>query len=253
MQVVSVIAQKGGAGKTTLSLATASEATREGLTAAVFDLDPQATAASWADRRHHRPPVVIPAQPPRLARMLDAAASRGVHLAVVDTAPRAEQSAVAAARAADLVLVPCRPAVYDLETVAATRDLVQAVAPGTRLLCVLNGVPPRGPRERQARQLLADLDVPVCGPALGLRAAVDYAAAAGTTAGEHEPRGKAAAETAAVYAAVRRLLHLPDPRRSDSPDPQHPDLSESPAADMPASRHDDFPTVQESDANGRPH
>ena len=50
------------------------------------------------------------------------------------------------------MLVPCRPAVYDLETVAATRDLVLAVAPTARLLCVLNGLPPRGPRPRQARR-----------------------------------------------------------------------------------------------------
>ena len=45
------------------------------------------------------------------------------------------------------MLVPCRPVVYDVETVAGTRDLVAAVAPRTRVLCVLNAVPPRGPRE----------------------------------------------------------------------------------------------------------
>ena len=144
MQIVSVIAQKGGAGKTTLSLAIACAAAAEGLSAVVVDLDPQATAASWGDRRDADNPVVIPAQPPRLVRILEAAASQGVDLAVVDTAPRVEQSAVAAARTADLVLVPCRPAVYDLETVAATRDLVRAVAPDAPLLCVLNGVPSRG-------------------------------------------------------------------------------------------------------------
>ena len=40
MQVVSVIAQKGGAGKTTLSLAIACAAAAEGLSAVVVDLDP---------------------------------------------------------------------------------------------------------------------------------------------------------------------------------------------------------------------
>ena len=208
MKTVSVVAQKGGTGKTTLCLAVACAAVRDGLTAAVVDLDPQATAASWGDRRAAQLPVVLPAQPPRLARVLDAAAGQGVDLAVVDTAPRVEQSAVAAARAADLVVVPCRPAVYDLETVAATLDLVRAVAPDTRFLCVLNGVPPRGPRQPQARRLLHDLGVPVCAASLGLRAAVDYAAAAGASAQEHEPRGKAAAEIAAVYDAVRQAVGL---------------------------------------------
>ena len=225
MQVLSVIAQKGGAGKTTLSLAVACAAAAEGLSAVVVDLDPQATAASWGDRRTAEFPIVVPAQPPRLDRILQAAAQQGVDLAVVDTAPRVEQSAVAAARAADLVAVPCRPAVYDLETVAATRDLVAAVAPGTPVLCVLNGVPPRGPRQPQARALLADIGVPVCGPALGLRAAIDYAAAAGTSTAEFEPRGKAAAEAVALYRELGRLLGLP---QSDRHETHTTDTTDSP-------------------------
>ena len=240
MKVVSVIAQKGGTGKTTLCLALACAAVRDGLAAAVVDLDPQATAASWGDRRDAELPVVVAAQPPRLARILDAAAGEGVDLAVVDTAPRVEQSAVAAAKAADLVVVPCRPAVYDLETVTATVDVVRAVAPATRLLCVLNGVPPRGPREPQARQVLDDMDVPVCGAALSLRAAVDYAAAVGASALEYEPRGKAAAETSAVYDAVRRLVGLPVPRKAEVRTVRQANLPNPREAAIPASPESAF-------------
>ena len=214
MKTVSVVAQKGGTGKTTLCLAIACAAVRDGLTAAVIDLDPQATAASWGDRREPDLPVVLTAQPPRLERVLDAAAGQGVDLAVVDTAPRIEQGAVAAARAANLVLIPCRPAVYDLETVAATVEVIRAVAPDTPFLCVLNGVPPRGPRQPQARRLLADMGVPVCAVSLGLRAAVDYAAAGGASALEYEPRGKAAAEIAAVYHIVRQAAGLSTGRQA---------------------------------------
>ena len=208
MKVVSVLAQKGGTGKTTLAVAVACAAAADRLPTVVVDLDPQATAAR-SDRRASDAPVVLTAQPPRLARILDAAARQGIALAVVDTAPRVEQSAVAAAKAADLVVVPCRPAVYDLETVVATLDVVRAVAPGVRTLCVLNGVPPRGPRQGHARDVLARIGVAVCPASLGLRAAVDYAAAAGLSAQEHEPRSKAAHETAAVYEFIRDILDLP--------------------------------------------
>ena len=242
MKTVSVVAQKGGTGKTTLCLAIACAAVRDGLTAAVVDLDPQATAASWGDRRGSGLPVVVSAQPPRLARVLDAAAEQGVDLAVVDTAPRVEQSAVAAARAADLVVVPCRPAVYDLETVAATVDVIRAVAPATCFLCVLNGVPPRGPRQPQARRLLADMGVPVCTASLGLRAAVDYAAAAGASAQEYDPRGKAAAETAAVYDAVRRLVDLPTSRQDHLPTAGRGDLYTAATDHLPTSDSDDLRT-----------
>ena len=135
------------------------------------------------------------------------------------------------------MLVPCRPAVYDLETVAATRDLVRAIAPKASLLCVLNGVPPRGPRQRQARELLLDIGVPVCECGLGLRAAVDYAAAAGMSAREYEPRGKAAAEIAAVYGAFLQLVQLPTGR----------------SADLSTRRKDNFPTAPETVANGESH
>ena len=245
MKTVSVVAQKGGTGKTTLCLAVACAAVRDGLTAAVVDLDPQATAASWGDRRGSELPVVLSAQPPRLARVLEAAAGQGVDLAVVDTAPRVEQGAVAAARSADLVLIPCRPAVYDLETVAATVEVIRAVAPGTRFLCVLNGVPPRGPRQPQARRLLADMGVPVCAASLGLRAAVDYAAAAGASAGEYEPRGKAAVEIAAVYDIVRRAAGLSTSREDNLCTGPQDHLSTSRPDDLSTSREDDVSTSRQ--------
>ena len=209
MKVISVIAQKGGAGKTTLSVAIACAATGAGLSPVIVDLDPQATAASWGDRRASESPPVISVQPPRLIRILDAASTQSVDLAVIDSAPRVEQSAVAAAKAADLVLIPSRPAVYDLETVRTTVELIRAVRREVPLLCVLNGVPPRGPRQQQARDLLADIGVPVCTASLGLRAATDYAAALGMSAQEYEPTGKAAAEIAAVYSSVCQLVGLP--------------------------------------------
>ena len=221
-EVISVLAQKGGTGKATLSVAIACAAAADGLSTVIVDLDPQATASSWGDRRSFGHPVVLPAQPPRLPRVLDAAARAGVELAVVDTAPRVEQSAVAAARAADLVVVPCRPAVYDLETVVSTLDVVRAVAPGVRAVCILNGVPPRGPREGQARAALAAVGVEVCPASLGLRAVVDYAAAAGLSPQEHEPRSKAATEVAAIYRFVRGLTDQPSRRQDDSSAPQHP-------------------------------
>ena len=102
MIVISVVAQKGGAGKTTLSVGLACAAAAAGLSAVVVDLDPQATAASWGDRREADAPAVLSVQPSRLARLLEAAVAQEVNLAVIDSAPRAEQSAIAAVKAANL-------------------------------------------------------------------------------------------------------------------------------------------------------
>ena len=141
MYTIALIAQKGGTGKTTLAVSLAVAAGQVGLTLIIFDLDPQATACNWKDRRKGDGPVVIDAQPSRLAAALEKAEENGVDFAVIDTPARYEQSALAAAKVADLVLIPCRPQAYDLETIPNTKEIL-ALAGNTPALAILNAVPP---------------------------------------------------------------------------------------------------------------
>ena len=115
MQVIALLSTKGGAGKTALATALAVE-----MGAVVLDLDPQASACRWRDRREAAFPVVTDVAPARLRPTLDAARARRVATVVLDTPPRSETAALEAARAADLVIVPCRPQIVDLETVPTT-------------------------------------------------------------------------------------------------------------------------------------
>ena len=77
MQVLALLAQKGGAGKTSLALALAVEAGGAGKTVIVLDADPQASACRWRDRRQVPEPAVIDVQPSRLQYALGAAAEQG--------------------------------------------------------------------------------------------------------------------------------------------------------------------------------
>ena len=94
MEVIAVIAQKGGTGKTTLTLSLAVAAQRAGKTVAIVDLDPQATACNWGDRRNRDSPVIVSAQPARLPQVLRSAQEAGAQFVVIDTPPRAEQAAM---------------------------------------------------------------------------------------------------------------------------------------------------------------
>ena len=82
ISTMALVSQKGGSGKTTLALALAMAHERAGGQAVVIDLDPQGSAAMWGRLRHGVPPVVISAHPPRLARVIAAAADAGATLAV---------------------------------------------------------------------------------------------------------------------------------------------------------------------------
>ncbi len=205
MKTIALIAQKGGTGKTTLALSLAVAAEQDGKQAVIIDLDPQATACKWSDRRQAETPVVVDAQAARLGKALKAAEERGVDLVIVDTPARNADTSLEAAKLADLIVLPCRTQIYDLETVPSSRDLV-AVAGNTPTLVVLNAVPARGSRAEQTRKAVTDFGLPVCSVTLGQRAAFGDAATRGLTALEYQPSGKAADESRKVYKYISMVI-----------------------------------------------
>jgi CobQ/CobB/MinD/ParA nucleotide binding domain len=70
MRTIALIAQKGGAGKTTLALSLSIAAEKAGASSVIIDLDPQATACNWGDRREAATPVIVDAQPAPFCRVL---------------------------------------------------------------------------------------------------------------------------------------------------------------------------------------
>jgi chromosome partitioning protein len=207
MKTIAIVSQKGGAGKTTLALHIATAAEAAGLPSVVIDLDPQASAAGWADSRQDDAPVVVAMPFSRLSHGLQAAKDGGAELVVIDTAPHSDSVAVAAIKAADLVLIPCRAGILDLRAIATTSDLVANA--GKRAFVVLNALPPR------ATQLLADAQAAVAQQGLDVapvglqqRAAFGHALTLGQTAPEYEPAGKAAEEVVSLFHWVRKTLAL---------------------------------------------
>ena len=202
MKTLAVVSQKGGAGKTTLALHLAVAAELAGTRCAVVDLDPQASAAGWKDHREAETPAVVSAQAAGCSRFSTPPARAGA-LAVVDTAPHSEGASLAAIRAADLVLIPCRPAILDLRAIGSSVDLVRLA--GGRGAIVLNAVPPRGSVVvADATAAAAAYGLAVAPVHIGQRAAYAHALTAGLTAQEYEADGKAAAEIAQLYMWICR-------------------------------------------------
>ncbi len=206
MKTLAIISQKGGAGKTTLALHLAVAARIKKKTAAVIDLDPQASAANWGDSREDDHPAVVSAQPARLSKVLAAAKEAGAKLAIIDTAPHSESAALAAARASDLVIIPCRPAILDLRAIGSTADLVKLAK--AKACIVLNAVPSRGTLADEAVEAVSSYGVKVLPVRVGQRAAFVHALTAGKTAQEYEPNGKAAKEIKDLYMAICKYANL---------------------------------------------
>ena len=204
MKTVAIISQKGGAGKTTIALNLAVAAAQFGYQSLVIDIDPQSSAKGWHDLRTEELPVVISAQSSRLNALLETARQNGAKLTIIDTAPHSESAALAAARVADLVLIPCRPSLLDLKAITTSIDL--AALAKTPAKAVLNTVPVRGSLKQEAEAVLQGYGLGILPAHLGHRIAFVHSLTAGQSVLEYEPSGKAAEEIRALYEAVCRSV-----------------------------------------------
>src|SRR5271170_6790301 len=205
MKTIAIKSQKGGTGKTTTALNLAVAAEKAGQTAVVIDLDPQASAAGWKDTRRAEMPVVVSVPPARLPQALQAAQEGGAALALIDTAPHAESASLAAAKAADLILIPCRPGILDLRAIGMTAEIVKLA--GKPAFVVLNAVPPGATRLLAgARAGLAVHGLAIAPIAVEQRAAFGHALTVGLTAQEFDPDGKAAEEIVQLYEWLQTQL-----------------------------------------------
>lgn len=214
-KVLAILSQKGGSGKTTLSLHLAVIAQATGLRTMLVDCDPQRSAAAWWRARPTPTPELVETEPNRLREVIEAAQHDGVALIVVDTRPSVERDTLEVARIADLALIPTRPSILDLRAIGATVDVVKAAKRPAGI--VLNSCPPgRGDREAsltaEARAGLAGYGMPVLPVSVTQRAALSHALIDGRAVTEFEPEGKAAAELRLVWNWTKERL-WPSARR----------------------------------------
>ena len=211
MKTLGLIAQKGGTGKTTLSIHLAVQASLNGLGVLLVDLDPQASASAWWRRRKQPQPELIQSRGETLPEVLETASERGYDLALVDTAPHSSEDARTCARLADWVCIPTRPAILDLDAIRPTTDLVlQAGVPAS---IVLNGCPPPTAYGEphivsEAREALGVYRIPVCAAAISQRVAFSHALIDGQAVLEYERDGKGAREIEQLWAIIRESLRL---------------------------------------------
>ncbi len=202
MRVVSIVSQKGGAGKTTITVNLAVAALVSGQKGTIIDIDPQATASNWGDRRQTEFPLIISAQAARLPQILKQVDETS--WVFIDTPPAISNMTMAAVKVADIVLVPSRAAIFDLDTLSATLDLVRM---GQReAAVVLNAVPHRGSDEEEARAVITAYGAAIAPVSLGHRAAFQHAATMGQGVTEHEPSGKAAYEIRKLFDWLQTLV-----------------------------------------------
>ena len=111
------------------------------------------------------------------------------------------------------MLIPCRPARFDLDAIATTAQIAQVAK--TPAAVVLNAAP-RGKLVEEARTALQGQSLTVMDTVLYQRAAYSHAVIDGRSVHEYEPEGKAAAEIDELYNHITRLYGDSKSRRKKS-------------------------------------
>jgi len=115
--IISVVAQKGGVGKSSIARTIAVEFTRAGWSVLLADIDTsQATSNRWAEKRRNAAgiePQIKTGSFPTATLAIEA--SEEYQLTVIDGAPHATIGTADAARASNLVIIPTGSSMDDLE------------------------------------------------------------------------------------------------------------------------------------------
>ncbi len=124
-KVLAVLNQKGGSGKTTISVNLAQALQRDNQKVLLVDSDPQGSARDWNEENGGEILPVVGLDRETLPKDLEAVRT-GYDWIVIDGAPQITKLAAAAIKAADIVLIPCQPSPYDIWACSDLVDVITA-------------------------------------------------------------------------------------------------------------------------------
>jgi chromosome partitioning protein len=205
---IGVLNQKGGVGKTTLSVNIAASLARGGARVLLIDADPQGSALDWAAARQEPALFTVVGFPrPQIHKEIDQLGHGYDHI-VIDGPPRVTELVRSAIMASDVVLIPVQPSPYDVwaaeEVVKLVREAV-IFKEKLKTAFVINRKIVNTAIGRDVGDALAQYELPVFAATVSQRVLFAEAASQGKAVFELEPSSSAAREIEAVVAELKEI------------------------------------------------
>ena len=204
MKILSIVNRKGGASKSTLAAHLAIEATNEGLKTILIDMDPQKTLESWWERREEEYPAMVDIPSSELSEKLERLEENGFDLCIIDTPGDTTGNAEAGIKAAQTVLIPCKPTPPDLAAVGTTISQVRDKHQKP-FFFVITQAPSSSQAHIQAASVLSEFG-PVAPDSMMIRKG--YSDVMGTGQSATEVNKAAKIEIPAIWSYVKEKLGL---------------------------------------------
>jgi chromosome partitioning protein len=174
----------------------------------LVDDDPQGSLTLWNELRE------IDALPIKTVKrgitdILKKAKRDGVEWVFIDTPPNVSVSVIEAIEAATLVIIPCRPGLFDINAVQETIGYARQAR--TPYAVVLNAAPPKrhdveAAAVTAARECLGRLQVPVWGGQITHRANFSLALTEGEGVKEYDIDSYSTAEIGRLWLAIEKSV-----------------------------------------------
>tara|TARA_R110000868_G_scaffold411714_2_gene707924 strand:- start:1450 stop:2079 length:630 start_codon:yes stop_codon:yes gene_type:complete len=203
--IIGVLNQKGGVGKTTLSVNIAAALAHDGARVLLIDADPQGSALDWSAAREGEPLFSVVGLPRASVHKEIGLVGKGYDHIIIDGPPRVTDLARSAIMASDVVLIPVQPSPYDIW---AADEVVKLVKEATvykeslKSAFVVNRKIANTAIGRDVGEALAAYMVPVLAATVTQRVIYAEAAAQGKAVFEIDAEGPATAEVAALVAEL---------------------------------------------------
>ena len=206
--IISILNQKGGVGKTTLSVNLAAALSLSGNRTLLIDADPQASALDWQAARNKESlfPVVGMAKPVLHKDVPELAAS--YDYVIIDGPPRVNDLARSALMTSDLVLIPVQPSPYDVWAADEIVKLIEEVSiykAGLKSAFVITRRISNTAIGRDVAEVLKDYPIPVLSTIIGQRVVYAESAAVGLCVLESDAKGAASKEIKSLLNEIKTL------------------------------------------------
>lgn len=199
--IISMLNQKGGVGKTTLSINIAAKLAIDGSKVLLIDADPQGSALDWSSARNEEPLFTVVGLPrPTLHKELKSLI-KDYNFILIDCPPRVTDLARSAILASDLVLIPVQPSPYDIWAAQEVIDLIkEAIIFKDKLkyAFVINRKIANTAIGRDVTEALSQYETKVFGSFVSQRVIYAETAASGNVVFESDPDGISSKEISSL-------------------------------------------------------